>query len=404
MSLRLRFILSAMLLVLAGVLPIGWYATGIIDRSIGYWHDAKVGEALQRSLVNLDEPDVRKEVNEALVRYKQIGALQRPLERTMLLTGGAFTVLILVFAMLLAWVLAIQMTRPLRSVAQAAQKIARGDLSHTVPAPRTREIAALVHAFNEMVVGLRESREALARAERRAAWQDIARAIAHEIKNPLTPMRLTTQRLRERFLDNRPRFDEGFMRSTDMILSEIDQLERLANAFSSFARMPLPVLQPIDMRAVVGSVGEVYGAEREQRRLELSVEDVPATTLGDAAQLQQALINLVKNGLEATTGGPGTVTLALRTTEAEVLVEVSDTGPGIPEEILGDLFRPYVSTKPGGSGIGLAVVDRIITDHQGRVEAYNRRPHGATFVVHLPRTAPASRHTNGATNHASAHC
>jgi nitrogen fixation/metabolism regulation signal transduction histidine kinase len=402
MSLRLRFILSAMLLVLAGVLPIGWYAIGMIDRSIGYWHDAKVGEALQHGLVNVDDAEIRKEVNDALIRYKQIGALQRPLQRTMLIMGGAFTALILLLASILAWLLAVRMTRPLRSVAQAAQKIAQGDLSHTVPAAHVREIAVLVDAFNDMVMGLRDSREALARAERRAAWQDMARAIAHEIKNPLTPMRLTTQRLRERFLDNRSRFDESFMRSTDMILSEIDQLERLANAFSSFAKMPAPVLEPMDAREVVNVIGEVYGAERERGRLRLLLPEGPARILGDAARLQQALMNLVKNALEAVGDAEGRVTVALRTTEDEVIIEVDDTGPGIPEEVLADLFRPYVSTKPGGSGIGLAVVDRVITDHQGRVEAFNRKPHGATFAVHLPRAGHEATVAKGTEGDASA--
>jgi len=384
MSLRLRFILSAMMLVLAGVLPVGWYAMSAIDQSMRFWHDAQVGDALQQSLVNLDDPVVRKQVNEALIRYKQLGALQRPLERRTLLMGGLLTALILLLATVVSWALAVQLTRPLRSVANAAQKIARGDLTQRVPPSRIREIATLVNAFNDMVTGLRESHEALARAERRAAWQDIARAIAHEIKNPLTPMRLTTQRLRERFTDNRQRFEESFMRSTDMVLAEIDRLERLANAFSTFAKMPAPVLAPMDVRGVVSDMGELFAAEREQGRLELLLPEHPVPIMGDREQLKQALLNLVKNGLEAIGAEGGKVTVSLATARDEVLIEVRDTGPGIPHEMLKSLFRPYVSTKPGGSGIGLAVVDRVITDHQGRVVARNAAPYGAIFEVRLP--------------------
>jgi len=390
MSLRLRFIISAMLLVLAGIAPISLYAVNAVDRSIAVWHDAAVGEALQRSLIALDDPAARQQVRDALVRYKQLGALQRPLERTTLILGGTLAVMTLVLAAAMAWIMSVEFTRPMRSVAHAAQRIAQGDLTQSVPPSRIREVGALVDAFNDMVVGLRESREALARAERRAAWQDIARTIAHEIKNPLTPMRLTTQRLRARFVDNRGRFDESFMRSTEMILAEIDRIERMVNDFSGFAKMPAPVMAPLDLGDVLSRVADLFVAERERGRLRVTLPSGPVPTMGDRQQIEQAILNLVKNGLEAVAEAGGAVVASLEVRDDRATITVRDDGPGIASAVLDRIFQPYVTTKPGGSGIGLAVVERVVTDHWGKVEARNIEPHGAMFLVTLPIDRPAA--------------
>mgnify|MGYP000846387732 FL=1 len=388
MSLRARFILSAMILLLAGMLPMGWFAMRSIDKTIRVWHDAQVGAALQQSLTHVENEAVRRQVNEALIRYNQLGALQRPMQWQLVIVGLTLAFAIVVLASLAAWFLAVQLTRPLNADAKAAEDFARGDLSHTFPPARIPEIAALVDTFNAMVVSLRQSRAALARAERRAAWQDIARAIAHEIKNPLTPMRLTTQHLRERFQENRPRFEETFIRSTDMILTEIDRLERLANAFSTFAKMPAPVMEPLDLRVLIGQTTDLFPAERDGGRLIVHLPEAPVTVSGDLEQLKQALLNLVKNAFEAPGEGERRVELSLASTATDAIVEVKDDGTGIPPDMLERLFQPYITTKSGGSGIGLAIVDRVITDHQGRVTAQNTEQGGALFRVWLPLQNP----------------
>jgi len=383
---RFRFVASALVLLLAGVLPISWYAIDTIDASMAFWQDAEVGDALERSLRELDDPGTREEANRALVRYRQVGALQGPLKRQIVVVGLGILAITVALAAAVSVVLGAQLTRPLRSVAGAAQRIAEGDLGQSVPPSKIREVAALVDSFNEMVVGLRQSTEALARAERRAVWQDIARAIAHEIKNPLTPMRLTTQRLQEQHQLNRERFDETFQRSTEVILDEIDRLEQLANAFSSFARMPAPAMRPMDLREVVAGVSELFAADRERGVLSVDAPSDPVPIVGDPQQLEQVVVNLVKNGLEAldTADGRVRVGVGTRASESQATLTVTDDGPGIPENLLATIFQPYVSTKADGSGIGLAVVERVIADHQGRVAASNVAPRGAMFEICLP--------------------
>ncbi len=392
MSLRLRFFLSAMLLVLAGVVPLGIYGFRFIDESMELWHDAEVRAALELSLQNEKEPHLRKDLTNALIRYNQLGALRRPLEREALVMGLSLIALVLLLSAAMSWLLAYQLTRPVRSLASAAKRIAMGDLSLQVPPTNVREMSELVDAFNEMTHGLREYRAALSAAERRAAWQDIARAIAHEIKNPLTPMRLTTQRLQERFQDNRERFEETFLRSSEMILAEIDRLERLANAFSSFARMPAASLSPMDLRDVGEKLTGLYQTEYEAGNLVVVVPEQEVPINGDEEQLLQAAVNLVKNALEATreaaagadTAGNVTVSVRILEDGARAVLSVEDSGPGIPPDVAGTLFRPYVSTKPDGSGIGLAVVERVVADHGGSAAASNRDSGGARFEIVLP--------------------
>jgi two-component system, NtrC family, nitrogen regulation sensor histidine kinase NtrY len=385
MSLRRRFVILAMMLVFAGLTPISWYAVRSISRGISGWHDEEVGRALLLGMQHVSDPETVEVLEDALLRYQQLAAYRRPAHRQMIVVGLGVAIVTCVLAVLVALLLATQLTHPLRSVSAAARRIAEdGDLVHTVPPSGIDEIAELVESFNDMVVSLRESRAALTRAERRAAWQDIARAIAHEIKNPLTPIRLTTQRLRERFTDNRTAFDDSFMRSTEMILTEIDRLERLANGFSDFAKMPAPNMQQIDLREVVIRVGELLEANASNKVLGLKLPSEPTMVMGDREQLEQAILNLVKNGLEAVAEDGGRVDVAISVATNRVSLIVTDNGTGIEPELLDTVFQPYVSAKVGGSGIGLAVVERVITDHRGKVVASNVESSGARFEITLP--------------------
>ena len=392
MSLRSRFFLFATILVLATVAPVGIYSYLLLDESMELWHNDSVKQALQESLFTLKEGETRQQINEALISYNQLGALREPLERKAIMAGSAFILTMVLLAGFVSWLLAYQITRPIRDLASASGRIAEGDLSREVPPTRIGEMRPLVESFNDMIHGLKEYRTALAKAERRAAWQDIARAIAHEIKNPLTPMRLTTERLRQRFFDNRKRFDDTFMRSTEMILTEIQRLERLANSFSGFAKMPAAELHPLDLRDVVNITADLYATDIETGRLVVSIPEHPVWALADNEQLQQALVNLVKNAFEAVDemrenaddSGSLCATLSLTADPRNAVLRVTDTGPGIPADAMEKLFRPYVSTKPDGSGIGLPVVERVVTDHKGRVVVRNVQPHGAEFEIRIP--------------------
>ena len=306
-----------------------------------------------------------------------------------LLTAGA--------AFWVARVTARRIARPVRDLAVAADAIAAGDLSRRAPPGGEGEIGDLVVAFNRMGEQLEASRDELLRVERIAAWRDVARRVAHEIKNPLTPIRLAIHRLQGRVSD-----DDGSAREClRSIAEEVESLGRIASSFSEFAKMPAPEPAPTDVAAIARGVVELF---RESAGPSEITFDGPDTLpiVADRDQLRRAVTNLVKNALEAVgpeaaserggagPGAAGSVRVTLRRDAGRAILEVADDGPGIPDSIRATLFRPGVSGKPGGSGLGLALVHRIATDHGGAVE-YGEEDRGARFVLEIPLDPAESR-------------
>jgi nitrogen fixation/metabolism regulation signal transduction histidine kinase len=265
-----------------------------------------------------------------------------------------------------------RISRPVTLLAAAADRLAAGDLSHRAVVNAEGEIGELVDAFNRMGGQLERSRDELVRMERVAAWRDVARRVAHEIRNPLTPIRLAVHRLRPRLPD-----DAGTRECLDSIGEEIENLTRISETFSEFARMPDAQYAPVDLVHVVQGVAELYRDTVEGVALEV---DAPTMLrmVGDRDLLRRALGNLIKNAGEALAETGGTIRVVVRGDGRFGRVEVLDDGPGVPEEIRATLFRPGVSGRAGGSGLGLAMVQRIAMDHRGALEWESGDP-GSVF-------------------------
>jgi nitrogen fixation/metabolism regulation signal transduction histidine kinase len=235
-------------------------------------------------------------------------------------------------------------------------------------------------------------RKRLARTERIAARREVARQVAHEIKNPLAPIRAameTLRRLRER---RSPQFDEYFDEATRTVLDEVHRIKTIVGEFSKFARMPPPKFERIDSADVAAAVVALHDAKDGRGpRVRLRHEELPAI-LADRDQLVQVLTNLVQNGIEAATAAERrpevVVSLALRG-ERELRIEVRDNGPGIAAEVRDRLFEPYVSTKPEGTGLGLAIVQTILHEHGGEISVSDTPGVGAVFEVILPVDGPS---------------
>ncbi len=224
----------------------------------------------------------------------------------------------------------------------------------------------------------------LLRAQRAAAWREVARRIAHEIKNPLTPIQLAAQRLRKKFQEGAADLPEVVADATATVEREVGALKDLVDEFSRFARMPDVAPRPADFREIVDAVLALYqGVQGIRWEIETS-PDLGLVRV-DGEQMRRALINLIDNALTAM-GGAGTLRIAARAYAGpgSLRVEVADTGPGIPPGDRDRLFLPYFSTKRRGSGLGLAIVHRVVTDHRGVIRAEDNRPHGARFVIEIP--------------------
>jgi nitrogen fixation/metabolism regulation signal transduction histidine kinase len=277
-------------------------------------------------------------------------------------------------AVLLGIGIARTLTQPLDRLRQAFEAVAGGNLGHQVDVRGAGdgELGRLLQGFNAMSRELDESKRQVVRATRLAAWQGVARRLAHEIKNPLTPITLSIHRLRKRT----PADDSVVRECLDTILEETSHLERLANEFSSFARLPKPNLEPTEPGPVLQQVADLYAAHPGVR-IHADTRAMPAV-LADRDQVRQVFTNLLKNAVEAMPQG-GTVDLRWEQEDGRLYVTVLDSGSGFAPQALEHLFDPTFTTKPSGSGLGLAIVRRIVEDHGGTIEAGNR-PEGGAWV------------------------
>lgn len=229
----------------------------------------------------------------------------------------------------------------------------------------------------------------LIQAQRNAAWGEVARRLAHEIKNPLTPIQLSAERLRHKYLDSMPPQEAQILdRATHTIVQQVETLKAMVKAFSDYARMPGLNLEEVDLNNLVREVRELYRGGDMQVRFHLQLDSETPRIEADVGRLRQLLTNLVKNALEALDYQAGDITLSTRCAEEHscqfVELGVRDTGPGIPENMLGQLFEPYVTSKPRGSGLGLAIVKKIVEEHGGMLRAENLPGGGAYIVIRFP--------------------
>jgi nitrogen fixation/metabolism regulation signal transduction histidine kinase len=324
-------------------------------------------------------------LGQGAVYYRQLGLTVDLQRRAYVLLVGAMVLAVVGIALLVSRAIARETSRPIQELSAGLARVAAGDVSARVVPSGARELERLGTGFNEMTERLETAREALQEAEREAAWRDVARKLAHEFKNILTPMRLNLQLLDAR-LDTVPDAQrEAFQRNLASVLREVEHLGRLTEQFGQYARLPEPRLEPLDLADLADSViaAEPSFADRVALR-----RDGPAPVLGDPLLLARAIQNLALNALEASPPGVP-VEIAVTRAAGRVTLEVRDRGPGLPPEMRDRLFEPYVSTKRRGSGLGLSLVRDIVVQHGGAVTLADREGGGAVAALALA-AAPAT--------------
>src|SRR5271157_4589071 len=284
----------------------------------------------------------------------------------------------------LSWWATARVTRPVRRLAESAARVAAGDWGATVDSTSTDEIGQLARAFNRMTHELVAQRERLVQAERVAAWRELARRLAHELKNPLFPLQITVenmQRARERYPEQ---FDEVFREGTATLLAELAQLKQIVGRFSDFAKMPAPETHPVEFNTLVTDTVKLFAAQLAEARVQAVTElDAAVRTVPvDAEQMTRVLRNLILNAIDAMPEG-GTLTVRTSALEGGVRLEVSDTGQGLTPEESRRLFTPYYTTKTHGTGLGLAIVQSVVSDHQGRISVESAPGKGTKFRIEL---------------------
>lgn len=291
----------------------------------------------------------------------------------------------------IAFVLAVFLARsigsPISRLAAEARKVASGQ-ARPLEVTGPGEITELAHAFDTMLLDLEATRERLAAANRVAAWREVARSVAHEVKNPLAPIRAAVETLRRLRARGDRAFDDYFDEATRTVLEEVHRISNIVTEFTRFARLPAPRPQIVDVSDLARHVVRMHENNPRHVGVRLVVEGSSPAARADRDQIVQVLTNLVQNGLEAVAERVGEVIVAVGTDgAAHVVVTVSDNGPGIAPEIASRLFEPYVTTKARGTGLGLAIAQRIAVDHHGELTCIPSTG-GARFRLVLPVSGP----------------
>ena len=307
--------------------------------------------------------------------------LRGEIRSTALLAVGVGLLLAVVLS---SWAAA-RVTRPVKELAHAAHDVAAGNWDTQVRAHSNDELGELANSFNRMTRDLVEQRERLVQSERVAAWRELARRLAHELKNPLFPLQLTVENLVRSREQDPQLFEETFRESAAALLSEIANLKNIVARFSEFSRMPQPHFQRVQLNILVENVANTHKAQLEAARIRYELDrGAPDPIAADPDLLHRAISNLILNAIEAMPKG-GTLTLRTSETPSSARIEVSDTGSGLAPEESARLFTPYYTSKPQGTGLGLAMVQSIISDHGGRISVSSQPGQGTTFIIELPR-------------------
>ncbi|MBZ5704399.1 MAG: HAMP domain-containing protein [Acidobacteriia bacterium] len=311
--------------------------------------------------------------------------LRQRIRSAALLVGGGG---ILLAILLSGWVAA-RVTRPVEQLAAAAREVAAGNWNTQVEVSSSDELGELAESFNRMTHELLDQKERLVQTERVAAWRELARRLAHELKNPLFPLQLTVENLIRAREQTPEQFEEVLRESSSTLLAEISNLKTIISRFSEFSRMPQPQFQRVQLNEVVANVARLFQAQlrapdRAAIDCQLQLAEPMEPIAADPELLHRAISNLVLNAMDAMPQG-GTLQLRTRQQEDRAYVEISDTGTGLTPEECERLFTPYYTSKEHGTGLGLAIVQSVVSDHGGRISVQSQAGRGTTFVIELPR-------------------
>jgi two-component system, NtrC family, nitrogen regulation sensor histidine kinase NtrY len=291
----------------------------------------------------------------------------------------------ILFGIALSYWVSRQVTRPVKELVQGARTVTQGDWNAHVKVSSKDEIGELADAFNAMTRQLIDQRDRLVQAERVAAWRELARRLAHELKNPLFPLQITIENLQRAKEQAPDQFEEVFRESTGALLAQLSNLKTIVGRFSDFAKMPQPQMEIVDLNALIRETVQLYDAQfhasgRPAIKADLRLDAGLGPVKADPVQMQRVLQNLMLNAIDAMPQG-GTLTLSTRKENGSTRLEISDTGEGLTQEECSRLFTPYYTTRQHGTGLGLAIVQSVISDHGAKISVESEPGKGTTFQI-----------------------
>ena len=297
------------------------------------------------------------------------------------------SIFIILISLMISLILSKNLTLPILSLSKASEQIAKGNLEiGTLHWNTNDEIANLYLSFNRMVIELKESRETMLEKQKLEAWHDMAKRVVHEIKNPLTPIRLSAERMQKRYFENHPDIDKIIKDGNDTIISEVEVLLNILKEFTDFARLPKIKQEFVDINGIIKSITNLF-VGHEFIRFDLELEDNLPLMYVDKFLLKQVLTNLVQNSIDAM-DDKGFIFIKTQIFEDKynscLKLIFFDNGNGVEQDEIKMLFEPGYTTKKNGTGLGLAIVKKIIVDHGGKIECNSSKKKGTEFIIDFP--------------------
>ncbi|UCF99853.1 MAG: HAMP domain-containing protein [Spirochaetaceae bacterium] len=338
-----------------------------------------------------DFDDKARRLTESLEIFNQLNRYKRLFRLVLIFFYFFFSFPIFLLSILVSFLLTEEIIRPIVNLEEATRRVAEGDFSFRILSRSADELSHLVGSFNRMVSELSHSREKLRQSEKISAWQEIAQRLAHEIKNPLTPIKLSAQRILRKYSADPEagagEFQNVLKASVSSIVREVDNLNELLVEFREFARLPMPRLQSIPLGELVEEVVAMYRNLSASVAIDCSHVSEDSVVRADPGQIKQVIANLIRNAIQAMPRG-GEVSIRSAVVNKEnrrfCRIWIKDSGEGIPEEIRNRVFEPYFTSKREGAGLGLAIVERIVFDHDGSIWFETQEGVGTTFIIDLP--------------------
>lgn len=339
--------------------------------------------------------------NNQLLAVLLVGSSQRELvtlNLQIIKISGVVAGAALLFGLLISLWVSARITRPVEELAEGAREVASGHWDTRIDVRGSDEIGQLAIAFNDMTRTLASQKERLVQTERVAAWRELARRLAHELRNPLFPLQITVENLQRAKQLEAKQFLEVFNESTATLKAELANLNAIVSRFSDFSKMPAPHFAKVNINDALRNAVRLFEPQfNEVGKPHITTESFLAESLpeidADPDLLHRAFQNLVLNALDAMPSG-GTLTLRTSEQNGGVRIEVADTGKGLTPEEVSRLFTPYYTTKQQGTGLGLAIVQSVVSDHHGTISVSSEEGRGATFRIELPAQQPAGAKIN----------
>ena len=332
-----------------------------------------------------------KQTGEAVSFYYSVQERKTGIKITFAVIYLLIVSLLLFLSIILSINFASRLTAPIINLITASEKISSGDLNAKVAQIETdKDFKKLNLNFNSMIEKLRKQQDKLLLSERHAAWESVARKLAHEIKNPLTPIQLSIDRIKEKYL-NKIDGDKDFSNYLNTITKQIKDIEYLLNEFSDFARMPKPILKKVDLNKIISRSVNLHEMSNTDKTFRLSKGKLSSDVSGDEEQLNRVFINLIKNSIESIDEKKskkddfkGEISIDIKADSDYIYVTIIDNGVGFEQVDKTKMLTPYYTTKKKGTGLGLAIVTKVISDHNGTI-LFNSIKNGAKVDIVLPK-------------------